>query len=82
MTTLPPSPCATFRLLLRPFSVLSAFAILCFFTSAARAADGATISGSVNNSATRNLLPGARVEIAALGRSALADNTGRYVLTD
>ncbi|MDO8545007.1 MAG: TonB-dependent receptor [Opitutaceae bacterium] len=39
------------------------------------------ITGSVSNSATRNLLEGARVEVPALGLSALSDNTGRFVLT-
>ena len=39
-----------------------------------------TITGSISNSATRNLLEGAKVEVPALGLSALTDNTGRYVL--
>ena len=60
------------------FSVLASLDLV----SASVAADGASISGTVNNSATGNLLPGARVEIQALGLSALADNTGRYVLSD
>ena len=56
----------------------------------AAAADGASaaagqstgiITGSISNSATRNLLEGARVEVPALGLTALTDNTGRYVLT-
>ncbi len=47
----------------------------------ARAAEATgTISGTVSNTATRNLLQGARVEIPALGLSALTDDTGRYVL--
>ena len=46
-----------------------------------RAAEAATLSGTVNNSGTGNLLQGARVEVPALGLSTLADNTGRYVLT-
>jgi iron complex outermembrane receptor protein len=41
---------------------------------------GGTISGVISNSATGNLLEGARVEIPALGLSALTDNSGRYVL--
>ena len=41
----------------------------------------ATLSGTVSNLATGNLLEGARVELAAAGLSALTDNTGRYVLT-
>ncbi len=53
------------------------------FTSShgAEAAATGTITGSVSNAATTNLLEGSRVEIGALGLSTLADNTGRYVLT-
>ncbi|MBI4623077.1 MAG: TonB-dependent receptor [Verrucomicrobia bacterium] len=47
---------------------------------AALAADG-TITGSVSNAATTNLLEGARVEVPQLGLTALTDNTGRFVLT-
>ena len=43
-------------------------------------ASAATLSGNVSNLATGNLLQGARVEIPALGLSAFADETGRYVL--
>ncbi|MBM3854006.1 MAG: hypothetical protein FJ399_12765, partial [Verrucomicrobia bacterium] len=39
------------------------------------------ISGSVSNSATGNLLEGAKIEIPALGVSTLTDNSGRYVLS-
>jgi len=39
-----------------------------------------TITGSVSNSATRNLLEGARIEVPALQLAALTDNTGRFVL--
>ena len=46
-----------------------------------RAADaGGSISGAVSNTATGNLLQGARVEIPSLGLSTLVDATGRYVL--
>ena len=38
------------------------------------------ITGVVSNTATGNLLEGARVELPALGRTVLTDNTGRYVL--
>lgn len=48
----------------------------------ARAADAGVISGSISNAATGNLLQGAKVNIAALGRSVFTDETGRYVLTD
>ena len=47
-----------------------------------RAADSATLSGTVNNSATGNLLQGAKVEIPSLSAVALADHTGRYVLSE
>jgi len=43
-------------------------------------AEPGSVTGTVSNAATRNLLPGARVEIAPLGLSALTDDTGRYVL--
>ncbi len=47
----------------------------------AAGASAGTITGSISNAATRNLLEGARVEVPALGFSELTDNTGRYVLT-
>jgi TonB-dependent receptor len=40
----------------------------------------ATITGTVSNAATGNLLPGARVEIATLRLAATADQTGRFAL--
>jgi TonB-dependent receptor len=49
--------------------------------SALRAADTATLSGTVSNVATGNLLEGARVEIPALRLAALSDETGRYVFS-
>ncbi|MEO7412296.1 MAG: TonB-dependent receptor [Opitutaceae bacterium] len=61
------------RLWLGLISVLS-FSLL-------QAAETGTISGTVNNSATGNLLPGAKVEIAGLGVSVVADPTGSFVLT-
>ncbi len=47
------------------------------------AADGATglVSGTVSNTATGNLLPGAKIEIVSLGLVALTDDTGRFVLS-
>ncbi len=39
------------------------------------------ITGTISNSATGNLLEGARVELAALGRTVFTDDTGRYVLS-
>jgi len=44
------------------------------------AAEPGSLTGTVSNAATRNLLPGARVEIPQLALSALTDDTGRYVL--
>jgi len=46
------------------------------------AADAASLSGTVSNSATGNLLEGSRVELPSLTRSTLTDNTGRYVFAD
>ena len=65
---------------LRLLSLLFAFA-LAAFASAAWAAEAGAITGSVSNTATGNLLPGAKVEIPQLGLSALADVTGSYVLS-
>ena len=45
------------------------------------AAETSAISGTVSNSATGNLLEGARIVVTPLGLSAFTDNTGRYVLT-
>ena len=64
-------PLRCLRPLFLHFSLFLLFAI-----SAARAA---TLTGNVSNVATRNLLEGARVEVPALGLTALTDNTGRYV---
>ena len=44
-------------------------------------AETATLTGTVSNTATGNLLEGAKIELPQLGVSALADNTGRYVLS-
>ncbi len=49
-------------------------------TNPAAGQSAGTITGSISNSATRNLLEGAKVEVPALGLAALTDNTGRYVL--
>ena len=45
-------------------------------------ATAGTVTGTISNAATRNLLEGARVEVPRLGLSTLTDGTGRYVLTD
>ncbi len=47
----------------------------------AHAATG-VITGTVSNAATGNLLGGARVEIPSLSRTALVDDTGRYMFPD
>ena len=39
------------------------------------------VSGTVSNTATGNLLPGAAVEVPKLGLSTVTDNTGRYTLS-
>ena len=46
------------------------------------AADVGTLTGSVNNRATGNLLEGAKIEGPRLGVVALTDNTGRFVLAE
>jgi len=56
--------------------------IVAALTAAPIAALSATLGGNVSNLATGNLLEGARVEIPALSRAALTDQTGRYVLAD
>jgi TonB-dependent receptor len=57
-----------------------AFALFAFLSL--RAADGGAVSGTVNNSATKNNLAGARIEIPALAVSVLSDSSGRYVLNN
>lgn len=44
--------------------------------SVARAADTSTLTGTVSNTATGNLLEGARIAVPALGLSVLTDPTG------
>lgn len=65
------------RRIVRSLALFAAFAVTGLY-----AADTGVVSGSVSNTATGNLLPGARVEITGLGRTALVDDTGRYVFTD
>ncbi len=50
-------------------------------TQSSRAAEVATLSGTVSNSSTGNLLEGALVKLPSIGLTALTDNTGRFVLT-
>ena len=64
------------------FRTLSAALTALAFVSSLQAADAGAIAGTVSNTATGNLLEGAKVEIPQLGRSALTDETGRYVLTN
>jgi iron complex outermembrane receptor protein len=63
------------------FRLLAAlvFSISACLVGRAASADG-TLIGTVSNSATGNLLEGAKVELPQLQLVALVDNTGRYVL--
>ncbi|MDP3071919.1 MAG: TonB-dependent receptor [Opitutaceae bacterium] len=74
-----PAPLFSFVPRCRLLSLAFVLAVECF-GSVAHGADGGTITGTVNNAGTGNLLQGAKVEIPALGLSSLADNTGRYLL--
>jgi TonB-dependent receptor len=56
--------------------------LLLGYLAPAYAADTGTITGSVSNTATGNLLEGARVEIPVIRATALTDNTGRFVLAN
>jgi iron complex outermembrane recepter protein len=49
-------------------------------SSSARAAETGSITGSVSNTATGNLLEGARIEVPSLRISILTDGTGRYII--
>ena len=61
------------------FTLLTGLA--CAFASPlAHAADAGSVTGSVSNTATGNLLEGARITVPALGLNALTDNSGRFVL--
>lgn len=55
------------------------FVALAFLVAAVRGAETGSITGSVNNAATGNMLEGVRVSIPQLNQSALTDNTGRYI---
>src|SRR5688572_16286243 len=56
------------------------FAALALVLPGIRAAEAATLTGTVSNAATGNLLGGARVEVPTLGLSALVDDTGSFTL--
>ena len=62
-------------------ALLNAYLVLALFPArAAQPADGAgSITGTVSNTATSNLLAGAKVELPQLGLSVLTDETGRFV---
>jgi hypothetical protein len=65
----------------RPF--LAGSAVVFFLLSPAGSgaeADAGALAGTVSNTATGNLLQGARVEVRALNLTTFSDNTGRYVL--
>lgn len=65
----------------RPLPLFASL-LLVLFAPALRAADTGILTGYVSNSATGNLLEGARVQVPALGRTALTDSTGRYVIAE
>jgi TonB-dependent receptor len=58
------------------------FVLITLATPFARAAEAGVIAGYVSNTATGNMLEGARVAIPSLGVSALTDGTGRYVFSN
>ncbi len=64
-----------------PLFVLWSFLMSVTFLGRAAETGSGMVSGTVNNTATGNLLEGAKIEIPALGLSTLADNSGRYVLS-
>ena len=45
------------------------------------AESGGTLTGSVSNAATHNMLEGATITVPQLNLTTLTDNTGRYILT-
>src|SRR5437899_2381585 len=49
---------------------------------ALRAAETGSLFGTVNNTATGDLLEGAKISVPQLGLTALTDNTGRFTLPD
>ncbi len=59
--------------------LICAFALL--VSPLVRAAEtGGTLTGTISNAVTKNTLEGAKVEVPALGLSALTDNSGRFVI--
>ena len=84
-TTDPIVPCRPLRAFLdplrfwRPLFLFGAL-ILALPGTPGRAAEAGTITGSVSNTATGNLLEGAKINVPALGLSTLTDVTGRFLL--
>ncbi len=67
--------------MVRPLRLVAhLLAAFCLAAGAGAADGGGKLTGTVSNAATGNLLPGARIEIAALGLAAVADQTGRFAL--
>jgi iron complex outermembrane receptor protein len=67
------------RLILR---LVLVFSLSFAFTAAVDAAETGSVSGVVSNTATGNLLEGARIEVPQLGVAAFTDNTGRFVVAN
>ncbi len=78
---MPTTPLPLRRAAARLIRISLVATLVAAFTSRAADAPAGIITGSVSNTVTRNLLEGARVEIAALGLSALTDASGQYRLT-
>ncbi len=79
-----PNPTRTFltgaRCFARPLLVFPTL-IVALLSSLLYGADASgVVTGTVSNAATRNSLEGAKVEVPALNRSVLTDNTGRFTL--
>ncbi|MGH8017927.1 MAG: carboxypeptidase regulatory-like domain-containing protein [Opitutaceae bacterium] len=73
-------PAAARRLIAR-VGLLCIFACSPVFSSVRAADTAGTISGTVSNAATGNLLEGAKISLPLLNLSAFTDNSGRYVMT-
>ncbi len=74
------NPTGSARAILAPPLALLCALTLALFVPFASAAEVGSITGAVSNSATRNLLEGARVEVPQLGLTALTDRSGRFEL--
>lgn len=69
------------RAIARPFLSLLGLVFLLLSPLLRGAEATSVITGTVSNAATRNLLEGAKIEVPALGRAVLTDNTGRFVVS-